>query len=177
MKKIRISYGDGLLISFLIGVAAGTILIQMTSSELKAGLSAFPFSAGGTNPEEAAGEMSLFLHLLKRRSFAALLGWLVGMTPYGAVCFLCLFAYAGLTMGVTVSVFTWQKGLTGIAYFLLSILPHSLFYGVVWLSLAVFAGKNSRTPKLILILCLFGICMIGAAMECWGFPMIWKWGK
>ena len=118
----------------------------------------------------------MFFHLLKRRSFAVLLGWLVGMTPYGAVCFLCLFAYAGLTMGVTVSVFTWQKGLTGIFYFLLSILPHSLFYGVVWLSLAFFAGKDSRTPKFILILCLFGICMLGAAMECWGFPMIWRLG-
>ena len=28
--------------------------------------------------------------------------------------------------------------------------------------LAFFAGKDSRTPKFILILCLFGICMLGS---------------
>ncbi len=181
MKKIRISYGDGLLISFLVGIIAGTILLNIASSEMKAGLSAFPFSAGGvtkiTDPKAVSADTGLFLHLLKRRLLAVFIGWLIGMTPYGMPCFLGIFTYAGLTMGVTLSVFTWQRGLTGLLYFLLSVLPHSLFYGLVWFGLAAFAKKDGTSPKLFLVFCLFLLCITGVAAECWIFPVLWKWGS
>lgn len=166
------SYGDGLLISFLLGAVMGTILFHLTSAEVKSGLSAFPFSAGGTNQETISGELPLFLHLLSRRCFAAFMGWLMGMTPYGRACFLGTFGYAGVTMGVALSVFTWQKGLTGLWYFLITTFPHSLFYGAAWLGLAALAGKDRGKPKLILIGSLFGLCVLGAAAECWVFPVI-----
>lgn len=177
MKKIRMSYGDGLLISFLLGAVMGTILFLLTSAEAKSGLSAFPFSAGGTNQETISGELPLFLHLLSRRCFAAFMGWLMGMTPYGRACFLGIFGYAGVTMGVALSVFTWQKGLTGLWYFLITTFPHSLFYGAAWLGLAALAGKDRGKPKLILIGSLFGLCILGAAAECWIFPVVWEWGN
>ncbi len=177
MKKIRISYGDRLLISFLFGVAIGTILLNVTSTEVKSGLSAFPFSAGGTNRETISGEIPLFVHLLCRRCFAVFIGWLMGMTPYGAACFYGLSGYAGVTMGITLSVFTWQKGVFGLFYFLITIFPHSLFYGAVWLGLAALAGKTRGKPRWILIAGLFGLCMLGTAAECWIFPVVWEWGN
>lgn len=181
MKKNWISYGDGLLISFLVGIIAGTSLLNMASSEIKSGLSAFPFSAGGAaglmDSKSVSADIGLFLHLLRRRILTAFIGWLIGMTPYGMPCFLGIFAYAGLTMGVTLSVFTWQKGLTGLLYFLLSVLPHSLFYGLVWFGLAAFAKKDGTSPKLFLVFCLLMLCIAGVAAECWIFPMLWSWGS
>ena len=55
MKKVGISYEKGLLAAFLAGTVAGTILVNMMSSEMRSGLSAFPFSAGGAMVEAAKG--------------------------------------------------------------------------------------------------------------------------
>ena len=188
MKKVGISYEKGLLAAFLAGTVAGTILVNMMSSEMRSGLSAFPFSAGGAMVEAAKGvneagsklgareQLPLFFHLFRSRSLAAAVGWLVGLTPYGAACFFLAAGYGGLTLGVSQAVFTWQKGLAGPGYFLLTLMPHCLFYGIIWAALAVWAGKQTPRLRLFPFLCLLAVCGIGAAAECWIFPVVWRLG-
>ena len=186
MKRVGISYEKGLLAAFLAGTAAGTILVNMMSSEMRSGLSAFPFSAGGAMLEATEGvreagfsareQLPLFFHLFRSRSLSAAIGWLAGLTPYGNACFFLAAGYAGLTLGVSQSVFTWQKGLAGPGYFLLTLMPHCLFYGIIWAALAVWAGKQTPRLRLLPFLCLLAVCGAGAAAECWVFPIVWRVG-
>ena len=170
MKKEGTSYQDRLLAAFILGVAGGTALANLAGREMKEGLMAFPFSAAG---ESGAGSAELFCRLLRWRAGAVALGWLAGLTPCGAGCFLAAAGYAGLSMAVSLSVFTFQKGITGPLWFLLTLLPHFPLYLACWSALASWAGKRPAKMRIPAFLCLLAAAAAGAAAEAWGAPVLW----
>lgn len=169
MKKIRMTYQDRLIAAFLAGIVAGTVLANISSNDMKAGLGAFPFSAGGE-----AGRSGFLWYLFKCRGAAMILGWLVGLTPYGAACFVLAAGYGGMTMAVSLSVFTFQKGITGPLWFFLSLLPHFPLYAMCWAVLAVWAGKRPARLRIPALICLLAAALAGAVAETWGFPALWE---
>lgn len=172
MKKLRLSYEDGLAALFLTGIAAGTFLVNWMSGESRAGLGAFPFLAGEGG---AGGSLSFFSYLLRRRWAVLAAGWLAGLTPFGKGCFLAAAGYVGLSLSVSLSVFTYQAGLMGPLWFLAALLPHFPFYAVCWSVLAVWAGKEEKRPRFLPFLCLLALAAVGAAGECWGAPAVAGW--
>ncbi len=170
MKKFRIGYQDGLLTAFLAGIAVGTLLVNAMSSTVRAGLGAFPFSGA----DEMRGEAGLFWYLFRNRAAWMVIGWLAGLTPYGTTFFLVGSGYLGVSMAVSLSMFTCQKGLLGPFWFLLTLLPHIPLYAVCWTALAVWAGKKQPRLRIGAMGCLIGLALIGAATETWGFPVLWE---
>lgn len=169
VRRIRMTYQDSLLAAFLTGIAVGTAVANLSSNEMKAGLSAFPFSAAG----EPGGGGGMFWYLFRCRGAAMAIGWLAGLTSWGAVCFVAAAGYIGMAMAVEISVFTFQKGIAGPLWFGLTLLPHFPLYAVCWAALAVWAGKRPAKLRLPALACLTAAALAGAAAETWGFPALW----
>ncbi len=170
----KIRADDRYLVCFFIGLMAGTVIANFWYSSFEneavyyLGLLDRNTSTGGQE------SMGLFLEVLRQRLIQIFIAWLIGMTAY-AVFLYCLFtAGLGFSMGFVMSVITVQKGLMGLPFFFMTVMPQWLCYLPLWTLLLYWGlqkGKRFRAAVLFFILLL---SVFGSALETWINPVFLK---
>ena len=170
----KIRADDRYLVCFFIGLMAGTVIANFWYSSFEneavyyLGLLDRNTGAGGQE------SMGLFLEVLRQRLIQIFIAWLIGMTAY-AVFLYCLFtAGLGFSMGFVMSVITVQKGLMGLPFFFMTVMPQWLCYLPLWTLLLYWGlqkGKRFRAAVLFFILLL---SVFGSALETWINPVFLK---
>ena len=89
--------------------------------------------------------------------------WAAGFLGAGRMLCCLLAGCAGACGGAVLSVFTWEFGAAGPAFYLATLFPHFLFYLPVWLFLAGSAGHRGRIPGRYLAA---GFLLLGAGIFC-----------
>lgn len=170
LKKWRFTYGDRLLACLLLGAACGTAAANLLSASL-ASQAGFP---GGlammTAQTSAADKQQLFLYVCRQRELEVLFGWILGLTVFSAPCFYLISAYMGTTVGLVLSVTTFQKGMMGLPCYLLTLFPQILIYLPVWLLLANWAGGKTGRLHLLPLAGLLALTFAGAVLETYFNP-------
>lgn len=160
--KRKLSYVNVILLLFLGGVIAGTILANCLNRELmeQSGYFGTLFSTQVTL--NRGQQRELLFYVFRQRILEIAAAWLISMTMYSAFLFAGLsFAFGGMT-GIVISMITYQKGVWGLFYYLATIFPQMICYLPVWIILMIWAGqseKNYRWRSLakIIVLVLLGI--------------------
>lgn len=169
-KPLKINYQDRLLVCFLIGLIAGTVLVNLLSQEVRsqAGYFGSYFTAGFKNGSQAKKE--LLWVVCRQRIFETGIAWLVGLTVFAVPCFYGMAAYYGLSAGMILSLTTCQKGLMGLPCYLATLLPHFLIYIPVWIILAVWAGDRTSKIRILPMIGLILLTSLGAFLEAYINP-------
>jgi stage II sporulation protein M len=159
-KRRTFSYGDWLLLAFILGVLGGTAAALVFGEN----------AAGGGLPgggQEAMGEewAEQFLPLLAGRLGAALAAWVAGLTVCSAFLFGLLTFHAGMSAAVILAIFTLKKGGAGILLFLSASLPQVIVYGFVWYVMSVWAKKRQKRLHIPGLLFLLALTAFGAFLE------------
>lgn len=173
-KRFLNSYQDRLLLCFLGGVAAGTIIANLLSSELQSQIGYFDGYFWADQILSGAQKKQLYLYVLRQREAEILLAWFLTLTVFSKPGFCCLGAAAGGISAITISVLTGQCGLMGAALYLATLLPQWLLYAPVWLVLAVWAEKEEKKIRLPAIGLLLLVIAAGAAAEVYWNPYFLK---
>lgn len=172
---IRKHYGDWILAAFGLGIVLGTAAVNLAGS-------GFREQAGMllTGSLTAGGERRL--ELLRAAAFQRLgetaVLWGVGLMAAARLACCVLAVYGGFSVSVILSMFTWEKGVMGLPFYLASVLPQAVFYIPVWLFLAGSAGRRGRIPvKYVLSgLAFLAVGIFCEAMVCpWLFRLVSSW--
>lgn len=159
---------------FMGGVLAGTIWANLLGGDLLGQIGYFDGIYQNSKEMSDGERMELWLYVLKQRGWEAGFGGLLAMTSIAVPGYLLLSFGAGMVIGLSIAIFTLEKGGLGLGYWLASMMPHGLFYGVVWGILTV-AVKESHDLKKLRIWFLIGILVIGGSLlEVWINPWIIK---
>lgn len=165
-------YQDILLICFCGGVLLGTAAVNGLNRELTGQLGYFETILGSGQLSGRNQWLALLSVVCRQRFFEVGFGWLLGLTVFSVPCFYGLSAYAGIYGGVVLSVVTMQKGLTGIFYYFLSVIPHNLIYIPVWCILAYWAGERNGKIRFPSLCALLMLTFVGAILESYVNPSI-----
>lgn len=173
MKKVRWgTFQDILFLLFLAGNICGCVTANLLGRELLKQIgyfdSVYRFSTEMGFKEKA----EFWCYVLKRRIMEFGIGSLVGMTPFALPAFAGLAAFFGFGCGLLISVFTLQHGWLGIGLFLRSVLPHWLFYMVVWTGLAMGAKDGLDKMKAHGWLFLVLVILAGSIAEAFINPFL-----
>lgn len=171
----KVRADDRYLVCFFIGLIAGTMIANFWYSSFEneavyyLGLLSRSKSVNGQNG------IGLFGEVLRQRLIQIFVAWLMGMTAYAAVLYCFMTAGLGFSMGFVMSVITVQKGLMGLPFFFMTVMPQWLCYLPLWILLlywGVQKGKRFRVAVLFFILLL---CIMGSALETWINPVFLKY--
>lgn len=173
MKKIRwISYSDLLCLLFLAGSIAGCVAANLLSGELLKQIGYFNSVYQWENSMGMEEKGQLWQYIAKRRFLELGIGSLIGMTPFAVAAFGVLVFVFGFSTSLLISVFTLQSGWLGLVYFLKSILPQWVFYGMVWSILAAGAQNGLEKMKIRVWLLLILIVFAGTLLEAFLSPYL-----
>ena len=171
----KVRADDRYLICFFIGLIAGTIIANFWYSSFE---NEAVYYLGLLNRSKSVNGqygIGLFGAVLRQRLIQIFVAWLIGMTAYAAVLYCFLTAGLGFSMGFVMSVITVQKGLMGLPFFFMTVMPQWLCYLSLWILLlywGVQKGKRFRVAVLFFILLL---CIMGSALETWMNPVFLKY--
>lgn len=171
-RGLRIPYQERLLLCFLGGVIAGTVIANLLSSELQSQIGYFDalFLTGGVL--NAGERQRLWMYVMRQRLLEIAGAWLVSMTVFAAAGFQCLMVLAGANVAVAVSIMTMQKGMLGPVFYLAAILPQWLCYIPIWLILASWAEEGGRLVRWKAMLILLALVLLGTASEVYLNPYL-----
>ena len=168
MKKIRrIPLGNIWILCVMSGVLMGTLWANLLGGKLMEQVGYFDgvYGAGKALSEEERWQ--LWRYVIRQRLWEAGLGGLIAMTPLAVPGYLAGAFGAGFILAVIIAMFTLEKGWLGIAYWLLSAMPHGLCYLAVWMTLTA-AVMGRRDMKKIRVWLLAGILVAaGSFLEAW----------
>lgn len=160
---MRRRYGEWILGMFAAGVILGTAAVNLGGEDFReqAGGMAEALFAGAQASRGAFWEL-LRMTALCRAGETALL-WAAGFLGAGRMLCCLLAGCAGACGGAVLSVFTWEFGAAGPAFYLATLFPHFLFYLPLWLFLVGSAGHRGRIPGRYLAA---GFLLLGAGIFC-----------
>ena len=163
------TYEDWLLLCFVLGVLSGTAL-SLTFGGLAVQGAVLGMASGG-RLKGAAGRES-FLPVLRLRAAQTGMGWLAGLTVCSRLLFGLLTFGSGMCLSAALSLLTIEKGLLGIAAFLLSVFPQFLFYILIWYILSRWAWQREKKMHLPGGMFLLMLSAAGAYIEAFAAPYL-----
>ncbi len=164
-RKRQISYMDLLLLCFLAGSMGGCAAANLLSRELLGQIGYFDSIYRLQVSVNRKDRGRLWCCILRQRAMEFGIGCLAGLTPFASMAF-CFFAAAGgFGFALQISVFTLQKGWLGLFYFLAAVLPHWIFYMLVWVILAMGVKKGLGKLRLPVWLLLAAAVIAGTLSE------------
>lgn len=171
-KMVRFSFGNLWFLSVTAGVLAGTIWANLLGGELPGQIGYFDgIFLAGQGMDEGERQM-MWRYVLGQRLWEAGFGGLLAMTPLAAPGFLFLSFGAGFVLAAVIVLFTLEKGVMGLAFWLASVLPHGLCYLGVW-AVWTAAVREKRDPGRVRVWLLAGILtMAGSFLEVWVNPLL-----
>lgn len=172
--RVWVGYADWLFLCFLIGIVAGTAAANVLYPQMKEQAVYFTGLLEKNMYFTGAEQRELFWWILRQRSVELLFMWLVSLTVFAVPCYYMMTAGFGFSAGVILTVFTCQKGVLGILWYLASLFPHFLIYIPVWCVLARWAGERSKKPRVLALGALFLLILTGALMESIINPLLLK---
>lgn len=169
----RINYWDWLLIWFIVGTGCGTLLIniwkpQFAGTPQMLGSLFLDMTAGPGSPDKA----NLVLYVARQRLGRVVLIILMSVTSWSVPWFYFLSFYGGLSGSIILSMITCQKGLMGLPCYLATLLPHYLFYLLIWFILAGWASKQKHQVRISAVFGIALLLMMGICMETMVNPVI-----
>nr|WP_314462216.1 stage II sporulation protein M [uncultured Clostridium sp.] len=171
----RIRADDRYLVCFFIGLMAGTVIANFWYSSFENEAVYYLGLLDRNRSVSGQGSMGLFGEVLRQRLIQIFIAWLMGMTAYAVFLYCLLTAGLGFSMGFVMSVITVQKGLMGLPFFFMTVMPQWLCYLPLWILLlywGVQKGKRFRAAVLFFILLL---SVLGSASETWINPVFLKY--
>lgn len=167
MRRLRLTlsmltYKDWLLFCFVLGVLSGTVAALAFGGPVVQGSI---LGAAGLSVSRGNHGIKEVMGVWKQRALETGAGWLAGLTVCSQMLFGFLTFYGGMSLAVVLSVLTMQKGLLGIAAFLLAVLPHGLVYLLIWYVLSGWSGQTMKTLHILPGLLLIAMAGVGAFME------------
>lgn len=179
IRYIPVSTGiradDRYLICFFIGLMAGTVIANFWYSYFENEAVYYLGLLDGSRSVGGQESIGLFGAVLRQRLIEIFIAWLIGMTAYAVILYCLLTAGLGFSMGFIMSVITVQKGLMGLPFFFMTVMPQWLCYLPLWVLILYWGaqkGKRFRAAALIFIL-LFSVA--GSALETWINPIFLKY--
>lgn len=141
--RIRLEYEDWLIISFLAGIGAGTLLVNLLGSPIQeeAGYVGQLYEAAARIGQNSP--KTFFMAVFRQRMGGIIILWFMGLTVFSEKCFCLAALWAGLSSSAVLSVMVCQKGISGFFCYLAAVFPQALFYIPAWL-LAAAAGSSLR---------------------------------
>lgn len=168
MKKGN--YGDWLLAALAAGAILGTAAVNLAGDQLREQAGDLAGLLAGTGGPFGKGTWELLRAAAFQRAGETAVLWAAGRTASARLLCCLLAAYMGISISVILGVFTWENGLLGLPYYLVTVLPQSLFYIPLWTALAETAGRPFS-------LRLRGICagavLLAAGVFCEGTVGPW----
>lgn len=171
----KVRADDRYLVCFFIGLIAGTMIANFWYSSFENEAVYFLGLLSSSKSVNGQNGIGLFGEVLRQRLIQIFVAWLMGMTAYAAVLYCFMTAGLGFSMGFVMSVITVQKGLMGLPFFFMTVMPQWLCYLPLWILLlywGVQKGKRFRVAVLFFILLL---CIMGSALETWINPVFLKY--
>lgn len=171
----KVRADDRYLVCFFIGLIAGTMIANFWYSSFENEAVYYLGLLGRSKSVNGQNGIGLFGEVLRQRLIQIFVAWLMGMTAYAAVLYCFMTAGLGFSMGFVMSVITVQKGLMGLPFFFMTVMPQWLCYLPLWILLlywGVQKGKRFRVAVLFFILLL---CIMGSALETWINPVFLKY--
>ncbi len=171
----KVRADDRYLVCFFIGLIAGTFIANFWYSSFENEAVYYLGLLNRSKNVNGQNGIGLFGEVLRQRLIQIFVAWLIGMTAYAAVLYCFLTAGLGFSMGFVMSVITVQKGLMGLPFFFMTVMPQWLCYLPLWILLlywGVQKGKRFRVAVLFFILLL---CIMGSALETWINPVFLKY--
>ncbi len=117
--------------------------------------------------------MGLLCKVLWNRGNLFLMLMVLLATPVRKWVPFCTAAFLSFLAGVYIKICMIQFGMKGILIFLISILPHGIFYGMVVFLLFMMSRnrnyykKGERISKIIMFIVMLAIFFVGALLEVW----------
>lgn len=171
-RRGRISFWNLWFLSAAAGIFAGTIWANLLGGELLSQIGYFDgiYKSGqGMDDEE---RRRLWRYVLGQRLWEAGFGGLLAMTPLAAAGYLTLSFGAGFVLASIITIFTLEKGVAGILFWLASVFPHGLCYLGVW-AIWLTAVKDRKEPGKVRVWVLVGILAAGGSLlEVWVNPKL-----
>ncbi len=158
--------------SMAAGIFAGTIWANLLGGELLGQIGYFDgiFKSGQGMDEEE--RRRLWKYVLGQRLWETGLGGLLAMTPLAAAGYMLLSFGAGFVLAAIIVVFTLEKGVGGILFWLLSVFPHGLCYLGIW-AIWVTAAKERKEPGRVSVWLLAAfLAAAGSFLEVWVNPIL-----
>lgn len=174
MRRVRmalamLTYQDWLLFCFVLGVLGGTVAaLAFGGPVVQGGI----LGAAGMSAARGGHGVKDFLGVWKQRALETGAGWLAGLTVCSQMLFGFLTFYAGMSLSVVLSVLTMQKGIMGIAVFLLAVLPHGLIYLLIWYILSGWSGRADKKLHILPGMLLIAMAGAGAFLEVFAAPFL-----
>lgn len=170
----KVRADDRYLVCFFIGLMAGTVIANFWYSSFENEAVYYLGLLDRNRSVSGQESMGLFLEVLRQRMIQILIALLIGMTAYAVFLYCLLTAGLGVSMGFVMSVITVQKGLMGLPFFFMTVMPQWLCYLPLWALLLYWGlqkGKRFRAAVLFFILLL---SVLGSALETWINPVFLK---
>lgn len=158
------SYMERVMMLFLVGSIAGSIIANLLSAELLEQIGSFDFMM---SPKTVVPEKrkELWIQLGKRRMTQLGLGCLIGMTPLAMTAYAGLALMAGCALACLVVICTLYGGWMGIWLALKAVLPQGMCYLVVGSVLAAGAEQGIQNMKRRVWLLLAVLTALGSILE------------
>ena len=166
---------DRYLICFFIGMIAGTIIANFWYPSFENEAAYYLGLFDGNKILTSQGSIELFGQVLRQRMITIFIAWLFGMTAYAGFLYCFLTAGFGFSMGFVMSVITVQKGLMGLPFFFMTVMPQWCFYLPVWILLLYWGVQKQRRLKIAALLFILLLSVIGSASETWINPYFLKY--
>lgn len=170
----KVRADDRYLVCFFIGLMAGTVIANFWYSSFENEAVYYLGLLDRSRSVSGQESMGIFLEVLRQRMIQILIALLIGMTAYAVFLYCLLTAGLGFSMGFVMSVITVQKGLMGLPFFFMTVMPQWLCYLPLWTLLLYWGlqkGKRFRAAVLFFILLL---SVLGSALETWINPVFLK---
>lgn len=171
-RNMIVSYQDRLLFCFIAGILAGTAAANLLGGELKQQIGYFDTLFLSGQGMDFGRQKEMWLYVLRQRGLELTGAWLLSLTVFSSAGFCLLAGLAGGSIAVALSVITVQKGLSGLLFYMATVLPQALFYVPAGLILASWAGEEQhriRIPALVLLVVLL---LAGSVSETWVSPRL-----
>lgn len=166
------TYVNVIILLFLAGVIGGTILANCLNTELMEQSGYFGSLFLTQTAVNQNQRKQLFFYVLRQRSIEVIVAWLVSITMYSAFIFAGFSFLCGGSMGILISMITYQKGVWGIFYYLATIFPQIICYLPVWFVLAVWAGEKGKNYRFVSLVKILLLIFSGVCLETYINPLI-----
>lgn len=159
----REHYRDWLLASLAVGAILGTAAVNLAGAQVREQAGSLAFLLAGN--AMGKGRWELLKMAAVQRIGEVILLWGAGRTEAARLLCCLLAVYMGISVSAVMGVFTWENGLMGLPCYLASVLPQTLFYIPVWMTLAETAGSPALLRRKGL---LAGALLLAAGICCEG---------
>lgn len=166
MKRVRWgSFTDMLFLLFAAGSIIGCVTANLLSGELLKQIGYFNSVYQWEQAMGAEERGRFWRYAVKRRFGEVGIGALIGMTPMAKWAFGGISMVFGFNSGLLISIFTLESGWSGIFFFLRSVMPQWILYGLSWVILAAGCENGLEKIKIRVWLLFVLLILAGTLLE------------